>query len=584
MGVPWYKRLWKLWSLFGRLLADAAIVSLPILVFAVVSILFWMFLVEPAIEGVIRARVVETKQQDYLVYAVGQLADWSWRVILLGAFAALIYERIKRREELDSRRDAILGQVRHVRTTENWNLLDELYPELTQLGSESQNQELRREMASAFYERTTRSAATDWKLAYPNETDKGWLGLAKNLDPKNEKVKMLLEFAENVRSSDKSKYNNALTCIQELPSKLWVSFMRFHRESIHFGVVNNSQLKLELEKTIRANVPEHEDYFLYALLNLLPPLDPETLKFFTARKIDKENYRDGALAGRAELELAKIPHFDASQITCVPKKGEPPSLSCVTDFVERALQPRHLLIVGNQGDGKTFLNRQLEYWTRKFDPTWIHVNWRSLIPLLEENQISVPVTLKSFVQDLGSTLQQQERFREIVQVMNWKGMSDWRVPLQEMKELLRAKGIQGLYVAIDNLDKYPEFRGDAQFLMVLASRLLRPEIVEESPPCYLRLFIEPITHQQLDLGKTPWSLFETLHLKWGKEQKREILKLRVQAIEDIGTPIISEQEQLLIINNTGSVREAIAQLNRYYAREKQAYLRVMEEWESQAAM
>lgn len=566
----WYTRLGKLWMLVGRLIGYVVIASVPIVATALLSILVWALLIGPALQAVISNFSIASAQKEYLVYAIGQLADWTWRVILLGSFVVVVYERIKRHDTLDSKREAILTQVRQVRLTRNWKQLDDLYQELIALGSEAESRELCREMAAAFHERATDPNHANWDAAYRPISDNGWLEIAAKLDPTNEKAKLFLSFRKNITSNTQEHCAQAVNCIKEIPPELLMSFMSYHAKSIHFGSELNAELKRELDEIIHSKKPEHEDYLLYAILKRPLPLSRETKEFLERRKIDQELFREGALDGRAEQESGDFAQFDLSQIVCT-KETKPKWDLGVVDFIEPALQCKHLFVLGEPGDGKTFLNRQLEHFALKIDPRWIVVGWSAFLPLLEEKQMTVHLILKSFVRDLRTTLAKDKRFQELVRLKKGDDLADWREQVLELKEMLRAKSIAGIFVTIDNLDKYPEFRRENRNLILLVTSLIRPEIVEEAPPCYLRLYMEPASYRFLDPGSSPWSLMEPIRLTWNVEQKKKILKHRAEAIR-IDLDLNREEDLERLALQASSLRDLIRQFHASERREYEQYL------------
>jgi len=578
MQLPWYRRLWNSWKIVVKLIGYVAIAALPILGFAILSVLLWTLMLGPAIQSAIDGSSITTEQKEYLVFALGQLADWSWRILLLGAFAALVYEQIKRQEELYSKCEAILVQVRQLVSTQNWNLLDELYEEFIKLGSEAQCQELRREMAVAFYSRVVNPNTANWNTAYESAAAKGWLPIAHKLDPENESVKLLLEFSHNINDKSENGPLKALACIEMLEPPLLPHFMFYHKTVIRNSIAAMSHLRAKLVEIIESKNPPHQYYLLRTILDESPRLDNLTEKFLDESLIDKELFRGGVLEGTAELEPDNLVNFRFNEAAS-PSETKPSLIFCVTDLVKPALEPKHLFVVGEQGNGKTFLNRQLEFWTRKMNPRWILVNWTRFIPLFEDGQKSIPLLLGSFVRELRETLEHdQERFQELFQISSWKPEMDWREQLLNLKEMLRVQDIKGIYISIDNLDKYPEFRRDNRLLELLIVSLLRPEFIQQEPRCYLRLYIERSIHQTINTARPPWSIFESLELKWTEPQMKEILRRRIQAIQKLDGAAITEQELTSMHKNARSARDLILQLNRYFEEEKRKYNEFLDKW------
>ncbi len=295
--------------------------------------------------------------------------------------------------------------------------------------------------------------------------------------------------------------------------------------------------------------------------------------------IDKVYYQGGALSGKTETEPENLPNFYENQINPILEQKAP---SCITDFVQPALQLDHLIIVGAEGNGKTFLNRQIEFWARSISRQWIVVNWKEFIPLFEEGRKSVSSTLESLMQDLYATLVNDERFVDSVRLINWNQSSSWREQLAILKKVLLDRHINGVFISIDNLDKYSELRPDKPFLEFLVTSFLRKEIMEDVPPCYLRLFMEPATFQGLDTKQWPWNKFKVINLNWNNLQKQKILQLRAKTIQGLETQPISETELKGMVYNANTLREAILQLKKYYEREILNHSMVFAEWETES--
>lgn len=308
-------------------------------------------------------------------------------------------------------------------------------------------------------------------------------------------------------------------------------------------------------------------------------LDQAPRKFYTENLIGGKSYLEEALSGRTEDEPKDLADFDVSQITCTLKERKPGRISCAADFIEPALQSEHLFIIGAKGDGKTFLNRQLEFWARSIHRRWIVVNWNSFVSLFEEEQRSLQLILKSFIQDLGTTLEHDTRFPEVSQVKKLTESLSWREQLLPLKKLLCEKGINGIFISVDNFDKYPEFF-EKQALEFLLKCILRPEITEEAPRCYLRLFMEKTTYQNVNTVQRLWMDFGTIDLSWNNLQKQRILSLRAEAIQSAEAPDIPEIELEGLAQNALNLRESILQLKKYYEKEVLKYSMVSAEWES----
>lgn len=305
-------------------------------------------------------------------------------------------------------------------------------------------------------------------------------------------------------------------------------------------------------------------------------------QFNKAKVLSKEtvtvekDYFKAALSGTTEDEPNGLANFAENQIKD-NSKVDSSQISCVTDFVRPALRSKHLFIVGEKGDGKTFLNRQIEYWARSIDRQWIVVNWKKFIPLFEERQNSLSAIVKSLGQDLCATLKYEKRFDGAPSLRFWDDASDWREQFLPLKKMLREKDIEGVFISIDDLDKYPEFSDNKQFEF-LVSCVLRPQITTEPPRFYLRLFMEKTTHQNLNTTSKLWNDFETINLDWTNLQKQEILRARNNAIQRSEGPAIPEIELAGMVKNAKTARDAILQLKKYYETEILKESMVMAEW------
>lgn len=363
-----------------------------------------------------------------------------------------------------------------------------------------------------------------------------------NCRPLNERYELI----NGLLSADSTRVLQSLkACSGQSPSWLLNALMQLARSSNEFPKLVKKDQSLESEvggmlreieqSRITTGEKETARYLFQVLLSQRQPLPRHAPQTDLERWLDVIGYdfaRSMALIGRAEDE---------------PETDYP--LFYIGGWPDVIRVAEHSVVIGESGCGKTMLSRMLR---RECTSASKHlfVRWISCIELVEEQQeLPVSKVISSLIQDVNSALEQDERWGELSRgqelfLKKEPEKPTWRQVLRDLKDDLKSKGIEAIFIGIDGLDHYPETWHHRDRVHALLTALLRPEVLEDNQPWFVKLFISPRLYQQIKSILQPAEVFKLLHLDWNEENLKALIQQRLRYMQretlSLATPSLQE--------------------------------------------
>lgn len=502
---------------------------------------------------------------NYLWTVVEKLAEWGWATGLLGTLAIWISERMKWQEKLDGIRQE-LEEAHRDKHWEKMTRLWERYSELRNKNPEARDKGIEERLADGMYTQAIKVEKTEeWGRVL------GQLQTIPELVRDHNEAKRLKELLEK----KPQEFDGAdLECLEKLSPlqarSLMMYLLSINRRTIPKDLVMQERLcKIVQQESSDSSKTDDENkrYLLSILRSPSSQAIPETpldhwleqhgFDFSKARMV---------LSGRAEDE----PETDSPRLYAARSGAmvEP------AQSIEILTKPEHNVVIGEDGHGKTMLCRMLQ---RKSDPASkrVFVRWTKCIELVEEQPSLVPSQIIfSLIQEVKSTLAQDERWQAQVQaaVPSLKSdglLSAWRDELAILKRALRGSDIDTVFIGLDSLEHYPETWRNPERLHSLVTAILRPEVLQDNQPWYVKLFISPRLYEQMLVVLQHSIAFHAVPIEWSREGLRTVLQERLRYLrkesQSLAEPSLQEiadpRIEALLLEKACSPRDVVRLLH-----------------------
>jgi hypothetical protein len=503
---------------------------------------------------------------NYLWTVVERLAEWGWATGLLGTLAIWISERMKWQEKLDGLRQE-LEEAHRYKHWEKMTRISERYSELRNKNPEARDKNIEKRLACGMYIQAIKVEKTEeWDGVL------GQLQTILALVRDHNEAKQL----ERLLKKEPQEFDGEdLECLEKLPPLQACSLIMYllgHKN--RRTIPKDSALKEWLLKIVQkeSGEPSKTDENKSYLLSILgaPPSQatPEIpLDYWLEQHGFDFSKACRVLTGRVEDE----PETDSPILYAAGWSG---AMVEPTQSIEMIAKPEHSIMIGNDGHGKTMLYRMLQ---RKSDPALkrAFVRWTKCVELLEEHQVfAVSQIIFSLIQEVRSTLVQDERWKVQVQAAGLSSKSDssassWRNELAALKKVLGAGGIDAVFIGLDGLEHYPETWRNSERLNMPITAILRPEVLQDHQPWFVKLFVSPRLYEQMHDALQHSIAFHAVPIKWDREGLRAVLQERLRylrkesqsraepALQEIADPQIEN----LLLEKARSPRDVVRLLH-----------------------
>ncbi len=146
-----WRRRWQRTRPIFFALGSIWLAALGISIVAFASAVLWIGVEYPFLVGLINRFSDKSKE---LIFVLEQLADWIWRGTLLGAFAFVVYERVKRFDASNAKLEAFRTSLETMFKTSHYDSLELEYKSFTKFRSDNRDfvaRDLDEQFARAFH-------------------------------------------------------------------------------------------------------------------------------------------------------------------------------------------------------------------------------------------------------------------------------------------------------------------------------------------------------------------------------------------------------------------------------------------------
>ncbi len=509
-----FREFWESWKLVGC----AALATSPILFIGLGAILGWT-LVRADFQKILDGWALEPTQRQFLSTTIEQLFGWACSVILLGGFAALIYERLKRQDSERSKMRGFTRQLKQVERRREFQRLDGLlaaYFNFTQDNPGAVDEGFEEKISNVCYLRVIEYRANkDWSEAYKLMDE-----LENKFGFSHSQMKMLYDFPRDLASSDENQYRRAMECLKQMEEKLRPSFLIHHQVILKKKIRSYPSAKTAIGEWVK-NIPSDvewsndRDVVLYSILKWRRLKEDTFADWLRYQRLDAEKVED-AFFGVAEEEPEELLGGDYA----------------LDIGVQDGMTPESTILYGELGVGKTFMLRQIESKSSASTSTILPVRWNSASDLMTTGTFTVSSIIWSLLKDLREPLEARGLERQLRtldgELLKANIDGDWKRVLSELKNQLKASGIERVFVMLDRVDDLPEVRRDNIRLAAILTAFFRQEVYGDTQPWNLKLFLSKVSFDQL-VNVFAWNtLFKTVPITWETEKLSELIDKRIK--------------------------------------------------------